>query len=239
MPSDPETYHVRASAVLRVVIASDNFLTREGLGCLLSGVRGIDIVARVDSHPETLIAIRQYRPDVLIVGIRTPRVNAEAALSAAQQLRSQYPNIAVVVIAEAGDGYALELLRSGAAGVGYLLDDRIGDLETLLSAVRGAHAGDTVLDPSIVNALVRRRLSSALDVLTMRELDVLAEMASGYANNEVARHLAVSQKAVERHVTSIFRKLRVPDSKRFDRRVTAVLTYLQAIGELASQGSFP
>ena len=145
------------SAVLRIVIASDNFLTREGLGCLLSGVRGIEIVARVDSHPETLAAVRQYRPDVLIVGIRTPRVNAEAALSAAQQLRSQYPNIGVVVIAEAGDGYALELLRSGAAGVGYLLDDRIGDLETLLSAVHGAHAGDTVLDPSIVNALVRRR----------------------------------------------------------------------------------
>ena len=117
------------SAVLRVAIASDNFLTREGLGCLLSGARSIEIVARVDSHPETLTAIRQYRPDVLIVGIRTPRVDAEAALSAARQLRSQYPSIAVVVIAEAGDGYALELLRSGAAGVGYLLDDRIGDLE--------------------------------------------------------------------------------------------------------------
>ena len=155
------------SAVLRTVIASDNFLTREGLGCLLSDVRGIEVVARVDSHPETLAAVRQYRPDVLIVGIRTPRVNAEAALSAAQQLRSQYPNIGVVVIAEAGDGYALELLRSGAAGVGYLLDDRIGDLETLLSAVHGAHAGGTVLDPSIVNALVRRRLSSALDVLSV------------------------------------------------------------------------
>ena len=145
------------SAVLRVAIASDNFLTREGLGCLLSGARGIEIVARVDSHPETLTAIRQYRPDVLIVGIRTPRVNAEAALSAAQQLRSQYPNIGVVVIAEAGDGYALELLRSGAAGVGYLLDDRVGDLETLLSAIHGAHAGDTVLDPSITSRSLSHR----------------------------------------------------------------------------------
>ena len=106
------------------MIASDNFLTREGLGCLLSGARGIEIVARVDGHPQTLAAVRQYRPDVLIVGICTPRVNAEAALSAAQQLRSQYPDIGVVVIAEAGDGYALELLRSGAAGVSYLPDDR-------------------------------------------------------------------------------------------------------------------
>lgn len=221
--------------VLRVVIASDNFLTREGLGCLLSGVRGIEVVARVDSHPETLAAARNYRPDVLIVGIRTPRVNAETALSAAKKLRAQHPSIGVVVIAEAGDGYALELLRSGAAGVGYLLDDRVGDLETLLSAVHGARAGDTVLDPSVVNALVRRRLPSALDVLSIRELDVLAEMASGYANNEIARHLTVSKKAVERHITSIFRKLRVPDAKRFDRRVTAVLAYLQATGELASK----
>ena len=210
------------SAVLRVAIASDNFLTREGLGCLLSGARGIEIVARVDSHPETLTAIRQYRPNVLIVGIRTPRVNAEAALSAAQQLRSQYPNIAVVVIAEAGDGYALELLRSGAAGVGYLLDDRIGDLETLLSAVHGAHAGDTVLDPSIVNALVRRRLPSALDALSVRELNVLAAMACGYCNDEIARRLTVSKKAVEGHVTGIFRKLRIPDAKHFDRRVAAL-----------------
>jgi len=223
--------------VLRVVIASDNYLTREGLGCLLSTVRSIDIVARVDSHAETLDAIRQYRPDVLIVGIRTPRVNAEATLSAAQRLRAEDADIGVVAIAEAGDGYALELLRSGAAHVAYLLDDHVGDLETLVSAIHAAHAGDTVLDSSIVNALVRRRLPSALDVLTIRELDVLAEMASGYANNEVARHLAVSQKAVERHVTSIFRKLRVPDSKRFDRRVTAVLTYLQAIGELSQSGS--
>ena len=217
------------------MVASDNFLTREGLGCLLGRVRSIEVVARVDSHPETLAALRKYRPDVLIVGIRTPRVNAEAALTAAQQLRARHPSIGVVVIAEAGDGYALELLRSGAAGVGYLLDDRVGDLETLLSAIHGAHAGDTVLDPSIVNALVRRRLPSVLDPLSMRELDVLAEMASGYANNEIAQHLAMSKKSVERHVTSVFRKLRVPDAEHFDRRVAAVLAYLQASGELASK----
>jgi DNA-binding NarL/FixJ family response regulator len=227
------------AAMLRAVIASDNFLTREGLGCLLSGVQGIEVVARVDSHPETLAAVRKYRPDVLIVGIRTPRVDAEAALGAAQKLRAQHPAIGVVVISEACDGYALELLRSGAAGVGYLLDDRVGDLETLLSAIHGAHAGDTVLDPSIVNALVRRRLPSVLDALTIRELDVLAEMAAGYANDEIGRRLTVSTKAVEGHVTSIFRKLRVPDAKRFDRRVAAVLAYLQASGELAGQEAIP
>lgn len=222
-------------AVIRAVIASDNFLTREGLGCLLSSIQSIEVVARVDSHPETLDAVRQYRPDVLIVGIRTPRVNAEASLGAAQRLRADYPDIGVVVVAEAGDGYALELLRGGAAHVGYLLDDRIGDLETLVSAVHAAHAGETVLDPSIVNALVRRRLPSVLDELSIRELGVLTAMGQGYANNEIARQLAVSSKSVERHVTNIFRKLRIPNSKRFDRRVTAVLTFLHATGEFANQ----
>lgn len=221
--------------LLRAVIASDNFLTREGLNCLLNGVHGIEVVARVDSHPETLDSVRQYRPDVLVVGIRTPRVNAEAALTSAQRLRSENPDLGVVVLAEAGDGYALELLRHGAAHVGYLLDDHVGDLETLISAIHGAHAGDTVLDPSVVNALVRRQLPTALDVLSVRELRVLEEMASGYANIEIARHLAVSKKAVERHVTSIFRKLHSADSKRFDRRVTTVLTYLQTMGELNGQ----
>jgi len=221
---------------LRAVIASDNFLTREGLSCLLSGVRSIEVVARVDSHPQTLDAVNEHRPDVLIVGIRTPRANAEAALRAAQRLRATHPKIGVVVVAEAGDGYALELLRGGAAHVGYLLDDRVGDLETLISAVHGAHAGATILDSSIVNALVRRRLASSLDVLSIRELDVLAEMARGYANNEIAKHLSVSEKAIERHVTGIFRKLHVADAKRLDRRVTAVLTYLQSTGELQPTG---
>jgi len=227
------------TAVLRAVIASDNFLTREGLGCLLSGVPSIDVVARVNSHPETLDAIGQYRPDVVIVGIRTPRINAEAALSAAQQLRAHNPSLSVVVLTEAADGYALELLRSGAAHVGYLLDDQVGDLETLVSAIHRTHAGATILDPSIVNALIRRRPPSALDLLTMRELDVLAEMAGGYANTEIARHLAVSKKAVERHVTSIFRKLRVGDAKHVDRRVAAVLGYLEGMGELTSPGGSP
>jgi DNA-binding NarL/FixJ family response regulator len=153
-------------------------------------------------------------------------------MSAAKRLRAEHPDIGVVVIAEAGDGYALELLRCGAAHTGYLLDDRVGDLETVVSAIHGAHAGETVLDPSVVNSLVRRRAPSALDELSSREFNVLAEMANGYANNQIARHLSVSEKGVEKHVTGIFRKLRVPDSKRVDRRVTAVLVYQQAIGEL-------
>lgn len=112
----------------------------------LDFTRPCDAVLGV-APPRWPAAVGQYRLDVLVVGIRTPRINAEAALSAAQRLRASHPSIGVVVIAEAGDGYALELLRSGAAGVGYLLDDRVGDLEMLLSAIHGAHAGDTVLAP--------------------------------------------------------------------------------------------
>jgi len=220
------------SAALRVVIASDNFLTREGLTCLLGAVPGIEVVARVDSHPQTLEAAQKYAPDVVVVGIRTPRVLADAALAAARKLRADHPAISVVVIAETGDGYALELLRNGAAGIAYLLDDRIGDLQTLVGAIHEVHAGETLLDPSIVNALVRRRLGTSLDALTLRELDVLAEMAKGYANSEIAQNLSVSKKAIESHVTSIFRKLHASDPKRFDRRVTAVLTYQQAYGDL-------
>jgi DNA-binding NarL/FixJ family response regulator len=221
------------AAALRVVIASDNFVTREGLTCLLSGVPGIKVVGRVDSHPETLKAAQQYAPDVLVVGIHTPRLAAEASLAAARQLRVGHPAISVVVVAEAGDGYALELLRTGAAGVAYLLDDRLGDLQTLVDAIRSAHAGAALLDPSIVNALVRRRLPTSLDVLSLRELDVLAEMAKGHTNSEIAKNLSVSKKAVESHVSSIFRKLRTPGPERFERRVMAVLTYLHEYGELS------
>lgn len=222
------------SAALRVMIASDNFLTREGLTCLLGTVPGIEVVARVDSHSQTLDAAQKYAPDVLVVGIRTPRVRAEAALAAARKLRADHPAIGVVVIAEAGDGYALELLRNGAAGIAYLLDDRVGDLQILVGAIHEVHVGETLLDPSIVNALVRRRIATSLDVLTLRELDVLAQMAKGYANSEIAKNLSVSKKAIESHLTSIFRKLNASDP-RFDRRVTAVLAYQHAYGELASQ----
>lgn len=220
------------NAALRIVVASDNFLTREGLSCLLAGVPGLEVVGRVDSHPETLQAAQRFRPDVLVVGIRTPRIEADASIEAARQLRLEHPTIAVVVIAEAGDGYALELLRNGAAGVAYLLDDRVGDLDTLVSAIREVHVGETLLDPSIVNALVRRRFATSLDVLSIRELDVLAELAKGHTNAEIAKNLSVSKKSVESDVTNIFRKLRTGDARRFDRRVMAVLIYLQAYGEL-------
>ena len=119
----------------------------------------------------------------------------------------------------------------GAAGVAYLLDDRVGDLETLVNAIREVHAGDTLLDPSVVNALVRRRNIPALDVLSLRELDVLAAIAQGHTKDEIANKLSVSRKAVERSRHQHLRQLPLPDPKRFDRRVTAALSYLHAYGD--------
>ncbi len=216
----------------RVAIASDYFLTREGLACLLSGVDGIDVVARVASHADVVDAVRRDRPDVVVVGIRAGQVAAEETLAAAAQLRSEHPEVAIVVVALEGDHFAMELLRRGSCGSAFLLDDRITDLDVLATAIAQARSGQVTLDSAVVDSLVHRRTGSRLDELTLRELDVLAEMAKGHCNRVIAEDLSISTKAVERHVTSIFRKMREFDSKRFDPRVAAVVTYIGAFGSV-------
>jgi len=216
----------------RVVVASDFFLTREGLACLLAGVSGIEVIARVDSHAATLEAAEREQPDVVVVGIRAGRAATEETLAAARVLRSEHPVVGVVVIALEGDHFALELLRQGTGGVAFLLDDRISDIDVLATAIAQARHGQVSLDPAVVDALIRRRGGSRLDELTLRELDVLAEMAKGYRNGVIAENLSISVKAVESHATSIFRKLRTTDHKRFDRRVAAVIAYLETFGGL-------
>ena len=191
----------------RVAVASDYFLTREGLACLLSGVDGIDVVARVASHAEVVDAVERDRPDVVVVGIRAGQVAAEETLAAAGQLRSEHPEVAIVVVALEGDHFAMELLRRGSRGSAFLLDDRITDLDVLVTAIAQARSGQVTLDSAVVDTLVHRRQGSKLDELTLRELDVLAEMAKGHCNRVVAKDLSISTKAVERHVTNIFRKL--------------------------------
>jgi DNA-binding NarL/FixJ family response regulator len=219
-----------AQATIRVVVASDFFLTREGLGCLLAGVPGIEVVGRVDSHAATLEAASRDEPDVVVVGIRAGRAASENTMDAARLLRSDHPAVGVVVVALEGDHFALELLRQGHGGVAFLLDDQISDLDVLTAAIAQARRGQVSLDPAVVDALVRRRSGSRLDELTLRELDVLAEMAKGYRNSAIAENLSISVKAVESHATSIFRKLGVTDQKRVDRRVAAVIAYLETFG---------
>lgn len=217
-------------ATTQVVVASDLFLTREGLACLLAGVPGIEVVGRVDSHAATIEAASRDEPDVIVVGIRAGRAATEQTLAAARRLRSDHPEVGVVVVALEGDHFALELLRRGPGGMAFLLDDRISDLDVLTTAIEQARRGQISLDSGVVDALVRRRSGSRLDELTLRELDVLAEMAKGYRNGAIAENLSISVKAVESHATSIFRKLGVTDHRRVDRRVAAVMAYVETFG---------
>ena len=219
-----------AERPIRVVVASDFFLTREGLACLLAGVPGVEVIARVDSHAAALEAAGRDQPDVVVVGIRAGRAATDDTLNAARLLRVEHPGVGIVVVALEGDHFALELLRQGASGMAFLLDDRISDLDILVTAITQAQGGQVTLDSSVVDALVRRRGGSRLDELTLRELDVLAEMAKGYRNRVIAEKLSVSVKAVESHATSIFRKLGVTDEQRVDRRVAAVIAYLETFG---------
>jgi DNA-binding NarL/FixJ family response regulator len=209
-------------------VASDFFLTREGLACLLTGVPGIEVIGRVDSHAATLEAAARDRPDVIVVGIRAGRAASEGTLGAARRLRTEHPRVGIVVVALEGDHFALELLRQGTGGAAFLLDDRISDLDVLVTAIVQARRGQVSLDSAVVHALLTRRGGTRLDELTLRELDVLAEMAKGGSNRVIAENLSISVKAVERHATSIFRKLGVTDHRRVDRRVAAVVAYLDA-----------
>jgi DNA-binding NarL/FixJ family response regulator len=217
---------------MRIAIASDFFLTREGLACLLSGIDGIDVVARVVSHADILEAVERDRPEVVVVGIRAGRAATEETLATAGRLRSEHPEVGIVVVALEGDHFAMELLRSGSRGSAFLLDDQITDLDILATAIAQARSGQVTLDSAVVDTLIHRREGSKLDELTLRELDVLAEMAKGHCNRVIAEDLSISTKAVERHVTNIFRKLREFDPERFDPRVAAVVAYLDSFGSL-------
>lgn len=216
----------------RVAVASDYFLTREGLACLLSGVDGIDVVARVASHADIVEAVERELPEVVVVGIRAGQVAAEETLAAAGRLRGEHPEVAIVVVALEGDHFAMELLRRGSRGSAFLLDDRITDLDVLVTAIAQAQSGQVTLDSAVVDTLVHRREGSKLDELTLREFDVLAEMAKGHCNRVIAENLSISTKAVERHVTNIFRKLREFDPERFDPRVAAVVAYIDSFGSV-------
>jgi DNA-binding NarL/FixJ family response regulator len=216
---------------LRVVIAEDNYLVREGTRRLLEDGGGIDVVAAVGTADELLIAVGRLRPGVVITDIRMPPGHHMEGIAAAHAIRAGHPGTGVVVLSQhADDAYAFELFKKGTAGLAYLLKDRIGDLDELRAAVIAVASGGSSIDPVVVEALVasRTRLAdSALRWLTPRELDVLHEMARGRANPGIATALVLSESAVEKHVSSIFAKLRLGPEPTQDRRVTAVLTFLR------------
>jgi DNA-binding NarL/FixJ family response regulator len=216
------------SSAMRVVLADDSVLLREGIARLLEDA-GFDIVGQAGDYEDLMLKIRSYTPDVAIVDIRMPPTNTDEGLRAAQEIRAKHPGIGVLVLSQYVETeYAMELLAESAEGVGYLLKDRVSDVDEFVGAVRRVGEGGSALDPSIVTQLVgRRRRDDPLDALTPREREVLEYMAEGKSNKGIAEKMVVTERAVEKHVTSIFGKLRLSATSDDHRRVLAVLALLR------------
>jgi DNA-binding NarL/FixJ family response regulator len=217
---------------LRVVLAEDNYLVREGTARLLEMTGEIEVVAAVGSAPELLAAVERLAPDAVITDIRMPPGHGTEGIDAAHALRAAHPQLGVVILSQFSEpSYATRLLKDGAGGLAYLLKDRIGDYESLLRALREVVAGRSVIDPEVVEALVgvnRRADTSPISRLTPRELEVSSAMAEGKTNLALAETLHMSESAVEKYINAIFAKLDLAPESAVHRRVTAVLTYLRA-----------
>jgi len=213
---------------VRVILAEDSVLLREGVARLLED-QGFEIVAQTGTAEDLMLKVRSYSPNVVIVDIRMPPTHTDEGLKAAQEIKETYPEVGVLVLSQYVEPtYAMELLAESAEGVGYLLKDRVSNVDEFAAAVRRVGEGGSALDPAIVSQLVgRRRRDDPLDQLTPREREVLEHMAQGRSNQGIANELVVTERAVEKHVTSIFGKLRLPHATEAHRRVLAVLTYLR------------
>lgn len=221
---------------MRVVIAEDAVLLREGLIRLLTE-NDAEVVAAVDNGTDLVEAVVRERPDVSIVDVRMPPTFRDEGLRAAIEVRRRIPHTPILVFSQyVEERYAAELLESGTRGVGYLLKDRVADVREFIVAVRRVASGGTVLDPEVVAQLVtRRRRDERLASLTQREQEVLALMAEGRTNNAVADALFVSDGTVEKHIRGIFIKLGLEDTESVHRRVLAVLTFLRLGADEAGQ----
>jgi DNA-binding NarL/FixJ family response regulator len=214
---------------VRVVLAEDSVLLREGVARILQDA-GFEVVGQAGTADELMLKVRSYDPDVAVVDIRMPPTHTDEGLRAAQEIREKHPGVGVLVLSQYVEpAYAMELLAESAEGVGYLLKDRIADVGEFADAVKRVADGGSALDPTIVSQLVgRRRSDDPIDQLTPREREVLGMMAEGRSNQGIAERLVVTERAVEKHVTSIFGKLRLPAAPEDHRRVLAVLAYLRS-----------
>lgn len=214
---------------MRILLAEDSVLLREGLVRLLAEA-GHEVVAAVDDAGDIVPAALEHRPDVAVVDVRMPPTFTDDGLRAAVELRSALPATGVLVLSQyVEESYARDLLADGRGGVGYLLKDRVQDLEALADALTRVASGGSALDPDVVAQLVvARRRTDPLDALTAREREVLVLMAEGRSNTAIADTLVVSAGAVEKHVGNVFAKLGLPPSDSDHRRVLAVLTWLRA-----------
>src|SRR5439155_2198918 len=214
---------------VRVAIAEDSVLLREGLARLLDDA-GFDVVAQCENADDLLLKVRSYSPDVAIVDIRLPPTHNDEGLRAALEIRAKHPGVGVLVLSQYVElGLALKLLADSAEGVGYLLKDRISDVNEFVAALRRVAEGGSALDPIIVSTLLsRQRPDDPLAGLTPREREVLELMASGSSNQGIADRLVITLRAVEKYVSSIFGKLGLPSTGSESRRVLAVLTFLRS-----------
>jgi DNA-binding NarL/FixJ family response regulator len=216
---------------LRLVIAEDNYLVREGTRRLLEDSGEVEVLAAVGSAGELLDAVDRLRPQAVMTDIRMPPGNDMEGIEAAHRIRAEHPEVGVVVLSQHSDeAYAFELLRDGTAGLAYLLKERVGDLDELLRSLRETIAGRSVIDPAVVESLLARRgrlARSPLARLTPRETEVLREMAQGKTNAAIAASLSVSESAVEKYANAIFSKLELSEARQVHRRVAAVLAFLR------------
>jgi DNA-binding NarL/FixJ family response regulator len=213
---------------VRVVIADDSVFVRRGAVRLLEDA-GLEVVAEAGDAEDLLRKVRAHRPDVAVVDIRMPPGHLDEGLQAAREIRRELPDVGVLVLSQyVEERYASALLEHGAEGIGYLLKDRITDVDRFTDAVRRVAEGGSVLDPEVVRHMLGRRHDAPLEALTGREREVLALMAEGRTNRAIAGELFLSERAIERHVSAIFTKLGLPATGADHRRVLAVLAFLRA-----------
>jgi DNA-binding NarL/FixJ family response regulator len=214
---------------MRVILAEDSVLLREGIARLL-GENGFDVVGQAGDAEDLVRKVGAHKPEVAIVDIRMPPTNTDDGLRAALEIRERFPGTGVLVLsAYVEEAYALELVSESAAGLGYLLKDRVADVDGFVDAVRRVGDGGSALDPEVVARLLgRKRRDDPLADLTPREREVLELMAQGRSNGAIAANLVVTERAVEKHVTSIFGKLGLAPAAEDHRRVLAVLTYMRS-----------
>jgi len=212
---------------MRVVIAEDSVLLRAGVQSLLADV-GIETAAAVDNGDDLLVAVREHRPDLVIADVRMPPTFTDEGLRAALAARKEVPGLPVLVVSQYVEGsYAVDLIAEGTSGVGYLLKERVADVADFLEAVRRVAGGGSAIDPDVVAQMLSRN-RSPLESLTARETEVLGLMAQGLSNAAIAKKLVITQGAVENHIGNIFAKLGLEASRDENRRIRAVLTYLDS-----------
>lgn len=211
-----------------IVLAEDTFIVREGVRMLLEGA-GYELKASVEDYDGLLEAVEEHRPDVVVTDIRMPPTRTDEGVRAARQIRDRHPETGVVVLSQYIEPeYALHLFDGGSSGIAYLLKERLGDLDQLSNAISEVSQGRSVIDPKVIDALVeaRTRPASKLERLTQREQEVLTEVAAGKSNRAIADSLYLSERAVEKHINSVFTKLDLLPEKETNRRVSAVLMFL-------------